>query len=272
MARESAESDSETMLPSAPEATAAEERPNTPWAAKEHPQPFSRVGIGADISPLGFGLKSATILSQYFDARLMGNFFNYNTGPFELEGFRVNADFHLASAAASLDWYPLDSIWRLSVGTLFLNDNKISARSNILSGTSFSLNGQTFYSAVPNAATGATPMTGSGVVGFHARRPALTLAGGFGKFVPRSTRHWSFPSEFGVALTGAPTVDVKLAGWVCLDEAETQCSNLGNTVDPVTVQFNDALQTSLTKWRKGLSAVQVYPLFSYSVVYSFNVR
>jgi hypothetical protein len=65
---------------------------------------------------------------------------------------------------------------------------------------------------------------------------------------------------------------VKLAGWVCLDEAETQCSNLGNTVDPVTVQFNDALQTSLTKWRKGLSAVQVYPLFSYSVVYSFNVR
>jgi hypothetical protein len=38
------------------------------------------------------------------------------------------------------------------------------------------------------------------------------------------------------------------------------------------VQFNDALQASLTKWRKDLSAVQVYPLFSYSVVYSFNIR
>ncbi len=34
----------------------------------------------------------------------------------------------------------------------------------------------------------------------------------------------------------------------------------------------DALQASLAKWRKGLSAVQVYPLFSYSVVYSFDIR
>jgi hypothetical protein len=258
------------VLPSAPES--AEERPNAPWAAKEHAEPFGRVGIGADVSPLGFGIKSATILTQYLDARLLGNFFNYNTGQFELEGFRVNADFHLASAGAALDWYPLDSVWRLSVGALPFNDNKITAQSKILSGTSFSLSGQTFYSAVPNAATGATPMTGSGVIGLHTRQPALTLSGGFGKFVPRSSRHWSFPSEFGVALTGAPTVNVNLAGWVCQDEAETRCSNLSNTADPVTVQFNDALQASLAKWRKGLSAVQVYPMFSYSVVYSFNIR
>jgi hypothetical protein len=100
----------------------------------------------------------------------------------------------------------------------------------------------------------------------------LTLAGGFGKFIPRSNRHWSFPSEFGVAFTGAPTVDVNMAGWACLDKAQTQCSNLSNLSDPVAVQFNDALQASLTKWRKSLSAVEVYPLFSYSVVYSFNIR
>ncbi|MGA2726597.1 MAG: hypothetical protein ABSE96_02220 [Terracidiphilus sp.] len=106
----------------------------------------------------------------------------------------------------------------------------------------------------------------------HRYRPALTLAGGFGKFVPRSDRHWSFPSEFGVAFTGAPTVNVNPGGWICLDQAQTQCSNLSDSANPVTVQFNDALQASLTKWRKDLSAVQVYPLFSYSVVYSFNIR
>jgi hypothetical protein len=207
--------DSDSALSSEPEP--AEERPNAPWAAQEHAQPFQRVGIGADISPLGIGIKSATILTQYLDARLLGNFFNYNTGQFELEGFRVNADFHLASAGAALDWYPLDSIWRLSVGTLLFNDNKVTAASNIVPGTSFSLNGQTFYSASPNPAIGVTPLTGSGVVGFHTHQPALTLSGGFGKFVPRSSRHWSFPSEFGVAFIGAPTVNVKMAGWVCQD-------------------------------------------------------
>jgi len=202
----------------------------------------------------------------------MGDFFNYNTGQFELEGFRVNADFHLASGAAALDWYPLDSVWRLSVGTLFVNGNQISARSTIVPGTSFSLNGQTFYSATANAATGATPVAGTGVIGFHGREPALTLSGGFGKFVPRSGRHWSFPSEFGVAFTGAPTVEVKPTGWVCLDQSQTQCSNLSNAAVPVTVEFNNALNASLAKWRRGLSAVTVYPLFSYSVVYSFDVR
>ena len=189
-----------------------------------------------------------------------------------MEGFRVNADFHLASAGAALDWYPLDSIWRLSVGTLLFNDNKVTAASNIVPGTSFSLNGQTFYSASPNPAVGVTPLTGSGVVGFHTHQPALTLSGGFGKFVPRSSRHWSFPSEFGVAFIGAPTVNVKMAGWVCQDKAQTQCSNLSDTADPITAQFDSALQASLAKWRRGLSAVQVYPLFSYSVVYSFNIR
>jgi hypothetical protein len=259
-------------LPPAPVPASTDERPNMPWAAKAHQQPFSRVGIGADFSPLGVGIKSAIVLTQTFDARLMGNYFNYNTGQFELEGFRVNADFHWASAAASLDWYPLNSIWRLSAGTLFFNGNQISAKGDIVPGTGISLNGSDFYSASANPVTGATPLTGSGVVGLHRHQPAFTLAGGFGKFIPRSNRHWSFPSEFGVAFTGAPTVDVNMAGWVCLDKAQTQCSNLSDSTNPVTVQFNDALQASLTKWRKSLSAVEVYPLFSYSVVYSFNIR
>jgi hypothetical protein len=262
----------DSLLSVMPEPAGNEERANAPWAAKEHQQPFSRVGIGADVSPLGIGIKSALVLTQNFDARLMGNFFNYNSGQFELEGFRVNADFHWASATASLDWYPLNSVWRLSLGTLFYNGNQISAKSDIVPGTDVSLNGSDFYSANANPVTGATPLTGSGVLGLHRHQPALTLAGGFGKFIPRSNRHWSFPSEFGVAFTGAPTVDVNMAGWACLDQAQTRCSNLSNVADPVTIQFNDALQTTVAKWRKSLSAVEVYPLFSYSVVYSFNIR
>lgn len=247
-----------------------------PWAVAPagtaHQQPFSRIGIGADVSPLGIGIKSATVLTEYFDARLMGNFFDYNSGQFEIEGFRANADLHLASAAASLDWYPFNSIWRLSPGLMFFNGNHVSMTAEIVPGTSFKLNGQTFYGPTPNVATGVAPLNGTGVLGLHGHEPAFTLAGGFGKFVPRSNRHWSFPSEFGVIFMGAPTADVSTSGWVCLDQAQTQCSNLANSADPVTAQFKSALQAQLTKWRKDLSRVDLYPIFSYSVVYSFNIR
>jgi hypothetical protein len=262
-------------LPEAPEPAAPEgsrERYNVAPAGEQHQAPFSRIGIGADVSPLGIGIKSAIILSGYFDARLMGNFFQYNSGRYEVEGFNVTGNLHLASAAASLDWYPFNSVWRLSPGVIFFNGNQISMATAIVPGTSFTLNNQTFYSASANPVTGATPLAGTGVLGLNTNRPAATITGGFGKFIPRSNRHWSFPAEFGVAFTGAPSANVNASGWVCLDAAQTQCSNLGDSKNPVAIEFNSALQTSLTKWRKSLSLVQVYPIFSYSVVYSFNIR
>jgi hypothetical protein len=265
----------ELPLPEAPEPAAyggSREHYNVTPAGEQHLAPFSRIGIGADVSPLGIGIKSAIILSGYFDVRLMGNFFNYNSARYEVEGFNVTGNLHLASAAASLDWYPFNSIWRLSPGVMFFNGNQISMATNIVPGTSFSLNNQTFYSASTNPVTGATPLAATGVLGLNTTRPAATITGGFGRFIPRSNRHWSFPSEFGVAFTGAPTVNVNASGWACLDAAQTQCSNLGDSKNPVAIEFNSALQTALTRWRKDLSRVQIYPIFSYSVVYSFNIR
>ncbi|MGA3048037.1 MAG: hypothetical protein ABSD67_15505 [Terracidiphilus sp.] len=262
-------------LPESPEPDGlggGREKYNTPPAAVEYQKPFSRIGIGADVNPLGIGIKTAIVLNHLYDARFDVNFFNYNSGRFELEGFNVNANLHLLSSAASLDWYPFGSIWRISPGVMFFNANQLSVATSIVPGTSFTLNNQTFYSASANSATGATPLAGSGVLGLHTQVPAFTIAGGFGKFIPRSNRHWSFPSEFGVAFTGAPTANVIASGWVCTDAAQTKCSNVGDPANPVAIEFNSALQSSLTKWRQDLGKVTVYPLFSYSVVYSFNIR
>ena len=261
------------ILPSpAPPPLAAREKFNVAPDATDYQQPFSRIGIGADVSPLGVGIKSAVVLDHTFDARLMGNYFNYNSRQFEIEGFRANADFHLSSIAAALDWYPFASIWRISPGVLFLNGNQLSGNTDIIPGNSFSLNNQTFYSANANATTGATPLQGSGSLALHSHSAAFTIAGGFGKFIPRSNRHWSFPTEFGVAFTGPPIASAKFTGWVCADYAQTNCSNVGNNTTPAGAQFNGALQTALTKWNRDLALVKVYPLFSYSVVYSFNIR
>lgn len=234
--------------------------------------PFSRIGIGADVSPLGIGIKSAIVLNHDFDARVMGNFFGFDTGRFEIDGFNVDAKIHMASAAAALDWYPFGSVFRISPGVMFFNDNQVSGVSNIVPGTSVTIDGTDYYSAKPNPVTGATPLSGTGVLGLHTRQPAFTITGGFGKFIPRSNRHWSFPSEFGVVFTGAPTIDVNLSGWACLDARQTQCSNVGDPTNPIAIQFNNSLQGQLNKWRRDLNNVPVYPIFSYSVVYSFNIR
>lgn len=267
--------EAELLLPSAPEPASSgagfdhyEVAPAATW----HQIPFSRIGIGADISPLGIGIKGAIVLNHYFDARLMGNFFGADTGRFEVDGFNVDAKLHMASAAAALDWYPFGSVWRLSPGIMFLNSNQLSGIGTINPGTSFQLENQTYYSASPNPVTGATPLVGTGKLGLHTNRPAAMLTGGFGKFIPRSNRHWSFPSEFGVIFTGAPTIDVNVTGWACLDAKQTMCSNVGDPNNPIAIQFNDNLQARLNSWRKDLNKVPIYPVFSYSVVYSFNIR
>jgi hypothetical protein len=257
---------------SAIEASIAEEKWSVPPAGESHQDPFSRVGIGANISPLGIGINGTTVLSDYFDARLMGNFLTYTSPRFEIEGYRAQAVLHLSSVAASLDWYPYKSVFRFSPGVMLYNGNHFSADSVVTPGTDFTVNGQTFYSAAANAATGATPFEGSGELGLNRNPVAFTAAFGFGKFVPRSNRHWSFPAEFGVVFMGSATVNAVTSGWVCTDRAQTQCSNVNDTSNPIGKQFNTAFQAQLAKWRSDVSGFSVYPMFSYSVVYSFNVR
>ena len=246
------------------------QRGGEPWEGERQYGPLSRVGIGADLSPLGVGIKSATILTRYFDARLLINFFNYTSGKFEVSGIRTNATLHLFSAGAALDCYPRNSFWRLSTGLMLHNGNRFSANGVAVPGQSFTVNGQKFYSANANAVTGATPVAGSGVLGLNTRQPEFFLSGGFGRFVPHSERHWSFPSEFGVVFMGSPTVDLATSGWVCKGTEAGSCSPVSSAT-PVATDFNNALQAQLTKWRQSLSSFRVYPVISYGVVYSFDV-
>jgi hypothetical protein len=257
----------------APEAAPQDQHSAEAYPTNRYLAPWSRVGIGVGLSPLGIGVNAAANVNTYMDLRLNGNYFSFNPGRIEVDGFNVYPDLRLDSAAAMLDVYPFDSVWRLSAGIMFLNGNQISGSTVVAGGTSFTIDGQTFYSAKPDAATGATPITGSGVFGLHDRRPALIVSGGFGNFViHRAFPHWSFPAEFGVIFTGAPTIDVNMSGWACKDAAETQCSDLSDDTNPVTIDFNNALNAQLNKWRRSFQSFPVYPVFSYGVVYSFGIR
>ncbi|MFZ0393851.1 MAG: hypothetical protein WCF17_11050 [Terracidiphilus sp.] len=259
-------------VPAAAGAAGQDQHGEEPWEGVRHYGPLSRASIGADVSPLGIGIKGAVILTQYLDGRLLVNFFSHDFGNMEIDTFKGDPNLHLLSVGAALDVYPRNSIWRLSGGLMLHNGNNISMTAEIVPGNSFKLNGQTFYSASPNAATGVAPINGTGTLGLDSRQPELFVSGGFGRFVPRSNRHWSFPAEFGAIFMGAPTIDINASGWVCKDSAQTNCSNIGDSSNPLAAQFNSALQAAETKWRHSAQSFTIYPMFSYSVVYSFDIK
>jgi len=242
------------------------QREGVPYTAEWHQQPFSRIGIGADVSLLGIGIKAATPLDQYFDLRGLFNFFSYHQPRIEVDGFNIYGSLHLASVAAAADFYPKNSIWRLSGGLFLYNGNKVNVATDVAGGTSFKLNGATYYSSTVN------PVTGTVALNLNTLKAAPMFSFGFGRFVPHSNRHWSFPTEFGAIYMGTPSLVVTTAGDVCTDQAQTNCSSVSDQNTTVGQAFNSSLNAQLTKWRKTLNRIQFYPIFSYSVVYSFNIR
>jgi hypothetical protein len=234
-------------------------------------RPLSQFAFDGGVSPLGVQLQTATNLNSHFNLRGTGSFFNYSTN-FTVSGITATAKLSLASAGASLDIYPFRSGFRISPGALFHNQNQVTAAATVPGGTSFTLNGQTFYSANADAATGATPVNGSAALGLNSHKTAFTMTTGWGNMIPRKGGHFSFPFEVGVALIGAPTLNVNLGGWVCLDQAQTNCSSFSSTANPIGISAQSALQTQEAKWVKDLNPLKTYPIVSGGIAYSFGGR
>jgi hypothetical protein len=214
-------------------------------------------------------MQVATNLNSHFNLRGTGNLFNYSTN-FTTSGITAAAKLNLASAGASLDIYPFHAGFRISPGALFYNQNQVTAAASVPGGTSFTLNNQTFYSANASAVTGATPVNGSAVLGLNTNKTAFSITTGWGNMIPRKGGHFSFPFEIGAALVGAPTLNVNLGGWVCLDKAQTNCSSFSSATNPIGVSAQSALQTQEAKWVKDLNPLKTYPIVSAGLAYSFG--
>lgn len=234
-------------------------------------KPFSSVAFGAGVSPLGIQMQAATNINSHFNLRGTGNLFNYST-TFTTNGINASASLKLSSAGAALDIFPFHSGFRISPGALFYNGNQVTAAATVPGGTSFTLNNQTFYSANTNLATGATPVNGSAILGLNTNKTAFSITTGWGKMIPRKGGHFSFPFEAGVAFVGPPTINVILGGWVCEDQAQTECSSFASTANPIGVSAQSALQTQETKWTNDLSPLKTYPIVSGGLAYSFRVQ
>jgi hypothetical protein len=233
--------------------------------------PFSRIAVGASFTTLGPGISVTTNLASHVNLRANGNGFAYSTN-FTTNGFNANAKLNLVSAGLVADVYPFHTGFRISPGVLVLNNNRIGANALAAGGTSFTLNGDTYYSANANAATGVTPLTANALLGLNTSKPAFTISGGWGNTIPRGGRHWSFPVEVGVAFTGAPSLTANLTGWACYDQAQTQCTNVASTTDPIAAQIQADLAAQIAKWKNNLNPLKTFPLASFGLAYSFGLR
>ena len=258
-----------------------------PSAMPPSPTNPSRVLRSAWVSPrLGIGLQAATNINSHLNLRGTGNIFKYSD-TFTTNGFSANASLNLASAGASLDYYPFHAGLRLSPGVLFYNGNQLSASTSVNPGQSFTLNHQTFYSGDPSTEPGATPITGNATLGLNTNKPAFTITTGWGNAIPRKGGHLSFPFELGVAVTGSPSVQVNLSGWACEEQAsggtgnlrpsgvrsndvQLVCANLSDTTNPVSSDVQTNLQAQVAKWKTDLDPLKVYPIISFGVSYAFR--
>jgi hypothetical protein len=241
--------------------------PSSPSSATD-PAPFSRIAISGGISPLGISAEVTTNLNGRLNLRVSGSFFNQGI-QFNSNGFSATANLKLASTRTSIDIYPFRAGFRISPGIMIYNQNRVTATDTIAGGSSFTLNGDTFYSAIANPATGATPVTGTALLSLHSTRPAFTLTGGWGNQVMRRG-HWSFPVEVGVAFVGAPKLDVNLRGWACHDQAQTECTDIANPNNSIALQVQSDLRTEVSKWTSDLEPLKTYPIVSAGVSYSFR--
>ncbi|HUN86961.1 MAG TPA: hypothetical protein VMU48_21460 [Terracidiphilus sp.] len=242
-----------------------------PPSAAVAPGPFSRIALGGSVSSLGPSLQITSYITPHLNLRTTGNWINYQTS-FTTSGFNANAKLNLASARLAADVYPFRNGFRISPGVMVYNGNKMTATSSVAGGASFTLNGDTFYSASANSATGATPLQGTAELGQNMTKPAFTITAGWGNTIPQNGGHWSFPFEAGVAFTGAPSLNANLAGWACYDQAQTECTNVASTSDPIALQIQGDLAAQIAKWKNNLSPLGTYPILSMGVSYSFGSR
>ncbi|HEV2462927.1 MAG TPA: hypothetical protein VGT04_03915 [Acidobacteriaceae bacterium] len=225
------------------------------WEGSAFLQQF---GIGTYESPLGFGGRVATSLTQQVVLRGGASYFSFSTSQ-KASDVPYTAHVVLQSEEVQADWYPwVRRRFHISPGLQFGNSSRIYGNASIPVGNSFTLNGTTYYSGA------AGPVQASGSARFRRASPMLTV--GWGSWVRRGEQqgHWAFPFEFGTVFNATPATVLNFTGVVCTDPGQVACENIAN--DP-SVQAN--IQAERVKMHKDAQWARFYPIVAGGIVYRF---
>lgn len=189
--------------------------------------------VAAKLSTLGFGVDVAYPVTEFIDARLGVNTFNYSVKQ-SSNGTNFSGKLNLGSLAALADWHPWTSSFRVSGGLMY-NHNKF-AMTAVPTGGNVSVGGVVYTTAQAG--------TVSSTVDFAKVVPYLGI--GWGS-APKDTG-FSFASDIGVMFQGKPRSNITATG-----TAVTAAS---------LAQANADLNGALSNFR-------YYPVVSIGIGYTF---
>ena len=217
-------------------------------------QSDSHAGVAVKVSTLGVGLDVAVPVGERVNVRGGFNAFGFSHD-FDQDGILLNAKLKLRSVVAHLDWFPFGGGFHISPGVMLYNGNRLDAIATVPGGEDFSLGDEDLISNPAN------PVTGTANLTFRKAAPSLLM--GWGNIVPRGDRRWSIPVEFGVVFSGAPTMDLNLAGSACTRNG-ANCRNIAT--DP-TLQAEVAQEEA--QMNDDISVLKLLPVVSIGFSFKF---
>ena len=237
--------------PKAPKAQ-VNDLPDPNVAARPRFRPFTRYALAVKADSLGLGAELATPLARSLNLRVGASLANLGYA-FDIDGINYNTAAHLKSGTGTIDWFPRHGGFHISPGVLYL-ESTVGGSANVPAGHRFSLGDSSYLNSIDDPVGGTASLR-------YSRKISPMLLLGFGNLLPRSGRHLSVPFEFGIAYTGVPVIDVKLAGTAC-----TTAGCFDAATDPRT---QSDLQQELSQINSDLKPYPFYPILSLGVAYRF---
>jgi len=217
---------------------------------------LTRLSLGGSVSTLGTGGELATNLPFRLDLRLVGNFLDFNW-KMTKSGFYVVVNSEFANTGLLVDYYPWKSL-RISPGLLFYNTDRIRGDVQAQNGATFTINNVDYSSQDSN------PVHGTGRLLLAGR--GFIATAGWGHYVSRGEKSWSFPFEAGVAFIHRPTATFNLQGNVCSAQGE-DCQPAASFPE-----FQSNLAAQVATWNDDVKPFHIYPLVEGGVTYTFRYR
>lgn len=220
-------------------------------------RPFSALGVGFKIGLGGVGFDVATPLAKRFNIRGGAGFFSYNINS-TVNNEPVVGSLKLNNAEVMLDWFPFNGSFRLAGGTTVYDNTAVSGTVTVAGGQTIKIGNTTYTSNPANPINGTiSAKLGGNVV------PRFTL--GWGNLAKRNG-HFSFDTEFGIEITGTPTVNWAFGGQGC---ANTSGSSTNCSSNYINIPQTD-VSAQTASLQSDFNSFKVFPILNIGFGYKFG--
>lgn len=203
----------------------------------------ANLGLSGELGTTGVGIHLSVPLAQQLNARFGVNYFDYSFNS-STNDVNYDAKARLRTFDALLDWFPLDSGFRLSGGVVY-NGNKIDATGKPKANGIYTINGNVYTASQAGQVDGR--------IDFKKFAPYVGL--GWGNALAPAKAGWGFTADLGVMFQGNASTSVSSSG--CNAPAAI-CSRLATDVAAENAQLSDKVH-----------GYNLYPVLRVGVSYQF---